>query len=136
MAKRAEECEQFDRALALDANSAAALEGLGCLLVDAGRYEAARPLIEHAVQLQARNVGARECLAYLDAGTDKVAATDEKPPSAVARVQALAAILAGDIDTARRLLRGFAGSGVRAGAAVRDLRRRPSAGADDDGNTC
>jgi Flp pilus assembly protein TadD len=97
--------EQFDRALALDANSAAALEGLGCLLVDAGRYEAARPLIEHAVQLQARNVGARECLAYLDAGTDKVAATDEKPPSAVARVQALAAILAGDIDTARRLLR-------------------------------
>ena len=60
--------EQFDRALALDANSAAALEGSGCLLVDAGRYEAARPLIEHAVQLQPRNVGARECLAYLRRG--------------------------------------------------------------------
>ena len=57
--------EQFDRALTLDANSAAALEGSGCLLVDAGRYEAARPLIEHAVQLQSRNIGARECLAYL-----------------------------------------------------------------------
>ncbi len=97
--------EQFDRALALDANSAAALEGSGCLLVDAGRYEAARPLIEHAVQLQSRNVGARECLAYLDAGAGKVVAGDDKPPSAVARVQALAAILASDVGTARQVLR-------------------------------
>jgi tetratricopeptide (TPR) repeat protein len=98
--------EQFDRALTLDANSAAALEGSGCLLVDAGRYEAARPLIAHAVQLQSRNVGARECLAYLDAGAGTVAESDDKPPTAVARVQALTAILAGDIDTGRRLLRG------------------------------
>jgi tetratricopeptide (TPR) repeat protein len=97
--------EQFDRALALDANSAAALEGSGCLLIDAGRYEAARPLIEHAVQLQSRNAGARECLAYLDAGASKPDAGD-KPPTEVARVQALTAILAGDVDTARRMLRG------------------------------
>lgn len=98
--------EQFDRALALDANSAAALEGSGCLLVDAGRYQSARPLIEHAVQLQSRNVGARECLAYLDAGAGKIVAGDDKLPSPVARVQALAAILAGDVETARRTLRG------------------------------
>lgn len=97
--------EQFDRALALDANSAAALEGSGCLLVDAGRYEAARPLIGHAVQLQSRNVGARECLAYLDAGSGNAVATDGKPPSEVARVQALAAILASDVGTARQRLR-------------------------------
>jgi tetratricopeptide (TPR) repeat protein len=97
--------EQFDRALALDANSAAALEGSGCLLVDAGRYAAARPLIEHAVQLQPRNVGAGECLAYLDAGAGKIVAGDHKPPSAVARVQALAAILASDVGTARQVLR-------------------------------
>jgi tetratricopeptide (TPR) repeat protein len=97
--------EQFDRALALDANSAAALEGSGCLLVDAGRYEAARPLIEHAVRLQSRNVGALECLAYLDAGAGKVVAGDDKPPGAVARVQALAAILASDVGTARQVLR-------------------------------
>lgn len=97
--------EQFDRALALDANSAAALEGSGCLLADAGRYAAARPLIEHAVQLQPRNVGARGCLAFLDAGTGKVVASNDKPPTAVARVQALAAILAGDIDAARQTLR-------------------------------
>jgi tetratricopeptide (TPR) repeat protein len=97
--------EQFDRALALDPNSAAALEGSGCLLIDAGRFEAARPLIEHAIELQSRNVGARECLAYLDAGTNQPIAA-EKPPTEVARVQALTAILAGDIDNARRLLRG------------------------------
>jgi tetratricopeptide (TPR) repeat protein len=97
--------EQFDRALALDTNSAAALEGSGCLLVDAGRYEAARPFIEHAIQLQSRNVGARECLAYLDAGAGKPVAGD-KPPAEVARVEALTALLAGDVDTGRRLLRG------------------------------
>jgi tetratricopeptide (TPR) repeat protein len=97
--------EQFDRALVLDANNAAALEGFGCLLVDAGRYAAARPLIEHAVQLQTRNRGALECLAYLDAGAGKIIAGDE-PPTEVARVQALAAILAGDIETARRVLDG------------------------------
>jgi tetratricopeptide (TPR) repeat protein len=98
--------EQFDRALALDANNAAALEGSGCLLVDAGRYSAARPLVEHAIRLQPRNMGALECLAYLDAGAGGSAAKDEKPPSAVARVQALAAILAGDVETARQVLRG------------------------------
>lgn len=98
--------EQFDRALALDANSAAALEGSGCLLVDAGRFAASRPLIEHAVKLQSRNVGARECLAYLDAGAGKQISNDEKLPSAVARVQVLAAILGSDLETARRALRG------------------------------
>jgi tetratricopeptide (TPR) repeat protein len=96
--------EQFDRALALDANNAAALEGFGCLLVDAGRYAAARPLIEHAVQLQTRNVGALECLAYLDVAAGKSIAGD-KPPTEVARVQALAAILAGDVDSALAALR-------------------------------
>jgi tetratricopeptide (TPR) repeat protein len=100
--------EQFDRAVALDPNSAAALEGSGCLLVDAGQYTAARPFVEHAVQLQPRNAGARECLAYLDAAAGKIAASDDNPPSGAARVHALAAILAGDIDTARRALRGAA----------------------------
>jgi Tfp pilus assembly protein PilF len=104
--------EQFDRALALDANSAAALEGSGCLLVDAGRYTAARPLLEHAVRLQPRNTGALECLAYLDAAATVTQVKlkpdpprTEKPPSAVARVQALASILGGDLEAARRELR-------------------------------
>lgn len=97
--------EQFDRALALDANSAAALEGSGCLLADAGRYSAAQPLLEHAVRLQPRNVGALECLAYLNGGATANVTQDEKPPSAVARVQALTAILAGDVERARQALR-------------------------------
>ncbi|HEY7639693.1 MAG TPA: tetratricopeptide repeat protein [Steroidobacteraceae bacterium] len=100
--------EQFDRALALDANSAAALEGSGCLLADAGRYAAARPLLEHAVRLQPRNVGALECRAYLDAGQVKVKPEPEhsdKPPGAVARVEALASILGGDVESAQRALR-------------------------------
>jgi tetratricopeptide (TPR) repeat protein len=103
--------EQFDRALALDANSAAALEGSGCLLVDAGRSMSARPLLEHAVRLQPRNMGALECLAYLDAGeVEKVRLKPDpqKPPSAVARVQALAAILGGDVEMARHALRASA----------------------------
>lgn len=98
--------ERFDRALALDANSAAALEGSGCLLVDAGRYAAARPLIEHAVKLQPRNVGARECLAYLDAGANTSGPNDEQSPGPVARVAALASILGNDVEAARRDLRG------------------------------
>lgn len=102
--------EQFDRALALDANSAAALEGSGCLLIDAGRYEAARPLIEHALALQPGNIGAQECLAYLISTAEESSVVNTpKPASAVARVQALAAILAGDFDAARRSLHGSLG---------------------------
>jgi tetratricopeptide (TPR) repeat protein len=98
--------EQFDRALALDANSAAALEGSGCLLVDAGHYKAARPVLEHAIRLQPRNAGALECLAYVDVALERPEQPQTgKPPGAVARVQALAAILGGDLETARRELR-------------------------------
>jgi tetratricopeptide (TPR) repeat protein len=95
--------EQFDRALALDANSAPALEGSGCVLLDAGQYQAARPLLDHAVKLQPGNVGALECLAYLDASGENPADA-EKSSSTVARVQALAALLAGNFDSARRSL--------------------------------
>jgi tetratricopeptide (TPR) repeat protein len=101
--------EQFERALTLDANSSAALEGYGCLLVDAGRYAKARPIVEHAVKVQSRNVGALECLAYLDAGAAQPTVDDEKPPAAIARVQALVAILANDVNTARQLLRASTG---------------------------
>src|SRR4029079_11235738 len=73
---------------------------------------AARPLLDHAVRLQPRNTGALECLAYLDAAAavskvklEPAPPQTEKPPSAVARVQALAAILGGDLEAARRELR-------------------------------
>ena len=77
----------------------------GCLLVDAGRYEAARPLIEHAVQCsRAMSARANASRTWTRAPARPLAA--DKPPTQVARVQALTAILAGDVDTARRLLRG------------------------------
>ena len=102
--------EQFDRALTLDSNDAAALEGLGCLLVDAGRNAAARPIVERAVTLQPRNIGALECLAYARLGTNEEKSTDDTRDAvaqspAAARVEALAAILSGDTDSARQLLR-------------------------------
>lgn len=93
--------EQFERALTLDAETIAALEGLACLLVDAGRFKEAAPFAAQAVALQPDNHGARECFAYT--------LTDSKPPSAIkmppSQVQALEAVLAGDTATARDVLR-------------------------------
>jgi tetratricopeptide (TPR) repeat protein len=103
--------EQFDRALELDINDVAALEGASCLHVDAGQYESARPLVERAVALQPENIGALECRAYANARASEksskevvadVAAT-ESPPAA--RVDALVAILDGDVAAAQQLLR-------------------------------
>lgn len=93
--------EQFQRALTLDAQTAAALEGLACLLVDAGRYEEASPFGAQAVALQPQSNGANECFAYT--------LTTTKPPSAIqavpSPVQALEAMLAGDNGAAKEILR-------------------------------
>lgn len=95
--------EQFERALTLDAQTPAALEGLACLLVDAGRYKEAAPFAAQAVSLQPKNSGARECFAYT--------LTESKRPSTSqtavqpSPVQALEAILAGDNAAAAQLLR-------------------------------
>lgn len=93
--------EQFERALTLDAQTAAALEGLACLLVDAGRYKEASPFGAQAVALQPQSNGANECFAYT--------LTTTKPPSAIeavpSTVQALEAMLAGHNDSARDILR-------------------------------
>jgi tetratricopeptide (TPR) repeat protein len=101
--------EQLERALVLDANSAPALEGTACLLVDAGRYVTAQGFAEQAVQLQPKNIGARECLEYsrtvAPVSSSHDADQQEPLPIAAARVQALTAILDGDTSTAQRLLR-------------------------------
>jgi tetratricopeptide (TPR) repeat protein len=93
--------EQFERALTLDAQTAAALEGLACLLVDAGRYEEAAPFGAQAVALQPQNNGANECFAYT--------LTTTEPPSAIqavpSPVQALEAMLAGENGSAKEILR-------------------------------
>lgn len=93
--------EQLERALTLDAQTAAALEGLACLLVDAGRYKEASPFGAQAVALQPQSHGANECFAY--------SLTTTQPPSAIqavpSPVQALEALLAGENGSAKEILR-------------------------------
>lgn len=95
--------ERLRQALALDPNNAAALEGLGCLLVDAGHYQAAAPLAWRATHLQPLNVGANECLAY--ARMHAEVKGEERLDPAAAQVHALQAILDDDLTTARELLK-------------------------------
>lgn len=66
--------ERFDQALALDVNNAPALEGLACLLVDAGYYSDALPIALRSLALQAHNSGSQECLAYANLQATKAAA--------------------------------------------------------------
>lgn len=101
--------EQFDRALALDDGNVPALEGAGCLLIDAGHFDAARAIVSQAVALQPANVGARECLAYAELQGVTAALPAPAKDDPTAGVHALAAMLAQDHDTARRLLEGYLG---------------------------
>ena len=108
--------ERFEAALVIDVNALPALEGLACLLTETGQMTAAVPIAEHAIALQPGNVGARECLTYariassepssISSGTD--ASSNDL---AVARIDALSALLAGDLPKAENLLTGAAGGG-------------------------
>jgi len=107
--------EHFKTALAIDANSMPALEGLACLLIDVGHANAALPVAQRAVALQPANIGANECLAYaqLATGSPAPAAAAEKPASdslAVAQAQAMGALLSGDTNLAQRTLRAAKGA--------------------------
>jgi tetratricopeptide (TPR) repeat protein len=96
--------ERFKSALMQDPNSAPALEGLACLLADAGRHAEGRPFAERAVALQPRNVGANECLAYT-AGEAPGSAEADRAQATDAQVLSLKAILQKDAPAAERLLR-------------------------------
>jgi tetratricopeptide (TPR) repeat protein len=100
--------EKFESALSLDANLAAALEGLACLYADAGHYDEALKHASRAIALQPRNAGANECLTYAQLGTSDAtqAATASLEVASVARVRALVAFFDGDRRSAERLLRG------------------------------
>lgn len=98
--------EQLVRALTLNAQTGAALEGLACLLVDAGRYREAATFAAQAVALQPGNQGARDCFAYT--------LTQTKPPPGItprpSPVQALEALLGSDHAAAREILRSSVGA--------------------------
>ena len=93
--------EQFKRALTLDAQTAAALEGLACLLVDAGRYKEAAPFAAQAVAIQPTSIGANDCFAYTLTTTPAPPAIQSTPSP----VRALEAMLGGDNSTAKDILR-------------------------------
>ena len=93
--------ERFESALALDPNNVPALEGLACLLTDAGLYQDAEPIARRAVTLQPRSAGANECLTYVAS----VPLQAERVGAATAQAGALKALLDGDAKTAERLLR-------------------------------
>lgn len=104
--------EHFNAALAIDANSVPALEGLACLLVDVGHASAALPIAQRAVALQPASIGANECLAYAQLATNSPAEAAEKPasdPLAVAQAKAMSALLSGDANLAQRTLRSAKG---------------------------
>jgi tetratricopeptide (TPR) repeat protein len=98
--------EQFARALTLNAHTGAALEGLACLLVDAGRYREAAPFAAQAVALQPGNHGARDCFAYTLTQTKAPAGITPRPSP----VQALEALLGGDNAAGREILRSSVGA--------------------------
>jgi hypothetical protein len=91
--------ERLTNALELDANNAAALEGLACLLTDAGLYAAAAPLAARAVALLPRSIGANECRAYVSA------AEPAAPQEGAAEIAALRLALAGQPNEAQQRLR-------------------------------
>jgi hypothetical protein len=94
--------EQFERALTLDVQTGAALEGLACLLVDAGRYKEAASFAAQAVAVQPQNVGANECFSYTLTTTPAPTSIQSTPSP----VHALEAMLAGDNGSAREIFRG------------------------------
>jgi len=97
--------EHFDAALAIDASSVPALEGLGCLLIDLGHAQAALPIALRAATLQPGNQGARECASYARIAIDAQTPVPAETQADVARIFATIKLLAGDSAAAESLLR-------------------------------
>lgn len=103
--------EHFDAALAIDANSLAALEGRACLLLSMGHIREALPIASRAVALQPGNRGARECRAYAQIAQNESPPAEANEPFDTARIHATILLLAGDRAGGEALLkRSFKGS--------------------------
>ena len=97
--------EYFDAALALDTSSLAALEGLGCLLMDTGHARQALATTARVIELQPGNRGARQCATYaMYAASAQIPAASELTTE-TARIHAAMQLLAGEPATAEELLR-------------------------------
>jgi hypothetical protein len=95
--------EHFSAALAIDVNSTAALEGLGCLLLDMGHTQDALPIVGRIAALQPGNRGARQCAAYA-AVAQRQPATNSDQPFDTAKIYAAMMLLGGDRSGAESLL--------------------------------
>jgi tetratricopeptide (TPR) repeat protein len=96
--------EHLETALALDAGNVAALEALGCLLLDAGRVDVALPHAQRAASLQPGNRGAQQCATYAHIAT-RTESTGDEPTADSARIQAAVLLLESDRPHAETLLR-------------------------------
>jgi Tfp pilus assembly protein PilF len=97
--------EHFDAALAVDANSLPALEGLACLFMDVGHTKAALPIATRIAALQPGNRGARQCATYASIASNRQAAAQTNESIDVARIRASVLLLAGDRAAAEALLK-------------------------------
>jgi len=95
--------EHLEAALALDISNVAALEALGCLLLDVGRVSAALERATRAATLQPANRGARQCATYAQR-TMHVEDTAHSPTIDTARIQAAIRLLENDRAGAETLL--------------------------------
>jgi tetratricopeptide (TPR) repeat protein len=97
--------EHFNAALAIDASSLPALEGLGCLLMDAGHSERALPITTRIANLQPGNRGARQCASYALIAQQSQAAASNDRPFDVAKIYGATLLLAGDQANAETQLK-------------------------------
>ncbi|HEU4600823.1 MAG TPA: tetratricopeptide repeat protein [Steroidobacteraceae bacterium] len=96
--------ESLDRALKLEPNSLPALEGLACVLANAGQLGQAAVYAKRTLTLHRENVGARDCLSYAQPLQPQDATQTSAQKSAAAMVAATVAMLGNDYSSARELL--------------------------------
>ncbi|HEU4653021.1 MAG TPA: hypothetical protein VFS47_03495 [Steroidobacteraceae bacterium] len=120
--------ESLDRAIKVDPNSLPALEGLACVLANAGQLRQASAYAKRTLALHRENVGARDCLSYSQPLQPQDATQTSAQKSAAAMVAATVAMLGDDYSSARKLLSAAtSASAMRAwGESLLDAAQHPA----------
>jgi tetratricopeptide (TPR) repeat protein len=100
--------EHFDAALAIDASSLPALEGLACLLMDTGHSKESLAIATRIANLQPGNRGARQCASYALIAQQAQTLPANDQPFDVAKIYGTTLLLAGDQANAETQLKGDA----------------------------
>jgi hypothetical protein len=96
--------ESLDRAVTLNPNSIAALEGLACMFADTGQLEEAADNARRALALHPQNVGASVCLGFAKLSAAQSESLTRVQKAKVAVIAATLAMLTKDFVHARELL--------------------------------